>query len=148
MGNYLPVYKQIWTSAKFNKLKPNEKLIFLYLITSPMTHNTGIFYMLKKQIACDCDIEINEVTKALTVMNEIGLIRYVENENLFYIFNMFKFTRGTIKKPKLIYITTLRQEQLIQNHEVWQLFKENNLEFYEKLKEFEENETTKVIDDS
>lgn len=147
MGNYLPIYKQLWTSTKFNKINAYEKLIFMYLLTSPSTHNTGIFNILLKQIACDCDVEMDIVKAAMKTMQNIGLVRYLESENLIYIFNMFKFTRGTIKNPKTLYKTTLRQEQIIKNQEVWQLFKEENIEFYEEVKEFEEQQA-KSIDDS
>lgn len=143
MGNYLPVYKQIWTSTKFDKLNSNEKLIFLYFLTSPTTQNTGIFNILPKQIACDCALDIKTVHTSIENMQQIGLIKYWNNENLFYIHKMFSFTRGTIKNPKMLYKTILRQEQLIQNNEVWQLFKEENIEFYEDLKEFEEQEKQK-----
>ena len=148
MGNYLPIYKQIWTSTKFNKLNPTEKAIFLYLLTSPTTHTTGIFPMLLKEIACYIDIDIQTVKTSIEKMEKIGLLVYKEEKNLFYICKMFKFTQGTIKNPKTLYKAILRQEQLIQDHEIWQLFKENNTDFYERLKEFEENENTKEIDDS
>lgn len=148
MGNYLPIYKQIWTSTKFNKLNVYEKLIYMYLLSSPTSHNTGIFNMLLKEIACYVDIEIETVKTSIKKMQEIGLLIYKEDKNLFYIRNMFKFAQGTIKNPKILFKTTLRQEQIIQDHELWQIFKEEYSVFYEKLKEFEENETIKEIDDS
>lgn len=151
MANYFPVYKQIWTSTKFDKLNAAEKLIFLYLLTSPTTQNTGIFKILPKQIACDCALDIKTVVASIDNMSKVGVIEYWEEEKLFYIYNMFKFTRGTIKNPKTLYKTILRQEQLIGNHEAWQLFKEENSSFYEEVKIFEEQEQqteTNFIDDS
>ena len=148
MGNYLPIYKQIWTSTKFNKLNTNEKLIFIYLLSSPTSVNTGIFNMLQKQIACDTDIDIKTVKSSIEKMEKLGLLKHWEDETLFYIFNMFKFTRGTIKNPKTLYKQILRQEELIQNHEAWQLFKEEYTSFYEELKAFEEQEESSFINDS
>ena len=91
MGNYLPIYKQIWSSTKFNKLNVNEKLIYMYLLSSPTSHNTGIFNMLLKEIACFVDIDIKTVKTAIEKMQEIGLLIYKEDKNLFYIFKMFTY---------------------------------------------------------
>lgn len=149
MGNYLPIYKQIWTSCKFDNLNVNEKLVFIYLLTSPLSSNIGIFNIRLKQISCDCDIDIKLVEKSIKKMQEIKLLEYWENENLFYIYNMFKFTRGTIKSSKILYKQVLRQKQLIQNSEAWQLFEEQYTSFSEELKNYEEELLDKnSIDDS
>lgn len=140
MANYLPIYKNLWTSTKFNKLNSNEKLIFIYLISSPLSSNIGIFNILPRQIASDCGLDIDFVEKTIDKMSKIELLQYWKDENLIYIFNMFKFTRGTIKNPTILYKQVLRQEQLIQNHECWQIFKEQYSYFYEEVKEFEEKQ--------
>lgn len=152
MGNYLPIYKQIWTSTKFNKLNANEKLIFLYLLSSPTSDRTGIFNMLLRQIACDIDLDIKIVQTAIKNMQEIGLLIYKEDKYMFYIFNMFKFAQGTIKNPEILYKNITRQEELLQDQEIWQMFKETYADFYEKLQEYENKKKIKKnaqdIDDS
>lgn len=36
---------KFWTDAKVQQLTPTEKLIFLYLITNPHTHLSGLYYL-------------------------------------------------------------------------------------------------------
>gem|GEM_PF-4061500 len=122
MSNYNPVYKTIWTSQKFEKLDSSEKLIFLYLLTNDRTIQTGIYQILLKQIACDCDLPILIVEKAFKKFIDVGLIYHWSNENIVYICNYFKFARGMIKNPNMLAKTIKRQTELLKKPEIWQIF--------------------------
>lgn len=122
MGNYNPVYKSLWTSQKFNLLDANEKLIFLYLLTNEKVKQTGIYNIMVKHIACECGLMLSETEKAINKMQEIRLIHYWNDENLIYICNFFRFSKGMIKNPKILAETINRQKELLANHSVWNLF--------------------------
>lgn len=122
MGNYNPVYKSLWTSQKFNLLDANEKLIFLYLLTNEKVKQTGIYNIMVKHIACECGLMLPETQKAVNKMQEIGLIHYWDDENLIYIRNFFRFSKGMIRNPKILAETINRQKELLANHSVWDLF--------------------------
>lgn len=131
MGNYNPVYRSLWSNQKFSGLKPDEKLVFLYLLTNEKTQQTGIYQILLKQIACDCNLDLEPVADAVQSLIDKSLITYWENESLIYIHKFFKFAKGMIKKPATLDATIRRQRELIQNQQAWKMF---DTEYAEELK--------------
>lgn len=111
-------------------LKPNEKLVFLYLLTNEKTQQTGIYQILPKQIACDCNLDLKTVTDAIDILINNSSITYWENESLIYIHKFFKFAKGMIKKPATLDATIRRQRELIKNAEAWKMF---DCEYTEEL---------------
>lgn len=122
MGNYNPVYKNLWCSPKFEKLSPNEKLIYLYLITNEKTQQTGVYQILPKQISCDCDLDLGDVKNALSNFEEAKLIKYWPEQNLLFIYDHFKAAKGMIKNPTTLLGCINAQKKIINNVAVWQLF--------------------------
>lgn len=122
MSNYNPVYKSLWTSQKFAQLDLKAKLVYIYLITNERTQSTGIYQILPKQIACDCDLTAEEVTNALKKFIEVGLIRHWPKENHIFIYKYFKYAKGMIKNPTILNGCLKRQQELINNKEAWELF--------------------------
>lgn len=131
MGNYNPVYRSLWSNQRFSGLKPDEKLVFLYLLTNEKTQQTGIYQILLKQIACDCNLDLEPVADAVQSLIDKSLITYWENESLIYIRKFFKFAKGMIKKPATLDATIRRQRELINNPDAWKMFDD---EYTEELK--------------
>lgn len=122
MSNYNPVYWSVWTSQKFTQLNPTEKLVYLYLLTNEKTQPSGIYSILLKHIACDCEIELSEVEKTIDRMSHLGMIKYWKDENLIYIHKFFRYSKGMIKNPKNLNGPLKRQRELLKNVEAWKLF--------------------------
>lgn len=148
MGNYEPIYKSIWASKKFNLLDANQKLIFLYLLTNEKVKKTGIYNIMLKHIACECGLMLPETKNAANKMQEIGLIQYWDDENLIYIRNFFKFSKGMIKNPKILADTINRQKELLANHSVWDLFDTDYAEEMQAINEALMNHQTNNSNDN
>ena len=131
MGNYNPIYRSLWSNQRFASLNAFEKLVFLYLLTNEKTQQTGIYQVLLKQIACDCNLDLKTVTDAVQSLIDKSLITYWENESLIYIQKFFKFSKGMIKKPAILDATIRRQRELINNPQAWKMF---DAEYTEELK--------------
>ena len=54
-----------WTDPYIQDCTPDEKLIFLYFLTNPLTNLAGVYEISKKQIAFDTDLPTDEVGKAI-----------------------------------------------------------------------------------
>ena len=121
MANYNPVYHSLWTSPKFEQLSPNEKLIYLYLITNERIEKSGIYSISIKHISCDCDLSKPIVEKALKTLIDKVLIKYQYNTNTIYIPNFFKFSKGMIKNEYILYKTISRQIELLDT-DLWNDF--------------------------
>ncbi|PMC33919.1 DNA replication protein DnaD [Bacillus sp. UMB0899] len=58
------------------ELKKDEKFLYIYLLTNHLTTQIGIYRILKKQIAIDMDISIEEVESLMASLIDRQLIRY------------------------------------------------------------------------
>lgn len=130
MGNYNPIYKSIWQSQRFTKLQPNEKLVYLNLLTNKQVSQSGIYNIMPQYIACDCGLDTKEVINILEKLDKLQMIKFYKDENLIFIHKYFKYTRGMIKNPSILSKALNRERELIDNKEVWQLF---DMEFYYEL---------------
>lgn len=122
MSNYNPIYKSIWTSTKFNKLNSNEKFMFLFLLNNEKANQTGLYQILLKQIACECDLEMGIVEAGIKKMIDVGLIKYWFEDNIIYIYKLFKYTKGTIKRASILISCIQRQKELLNCPEGWKIF--------------------------
>lgn len=70
----------VWDDVWFVELEPEEKLIWLYLLTNPLTNLIGIYEISKKKIQFDTGIESFErVSKALERFEKDGKAFYFSN---------------------------------------------------------------------
>lgn len=139
MGNYFPVYRTIWTSSCFNKLDSKGKLVYLYLLTNNFTTQLGVCRVKLSYIATDCSVDEVEVIKILKEMHKLNIIRLWQDENLIFIHKFFRYTKGTIKSPITLSKTMLREYELLNKPELWELFiAEFNKELYEIITALED----------
>lgn len=101
-----------------------------------------------KHIACECGLMLPETADAVSKMQEIGLIDYWDDENLIYIHNFFKFSKGMIKNPKILAETINRQKELLANHSVWDLFDTDYAEEMQAINEALMNHQTNNSNDN
>jgi len=83
---------RIWDDAWFTELTPDEKLIWIYLITNPLTNLIGIYEIPLKRVAFDTGIGIEKVRKAfesfqrskkaLFVDSHIMLVNFYGNQSM------------------------------------------------------------------
>lgn len=124
MSKYNPLYNTIWTSNKFIKLTLKEKFIFLYLLTNERITQTGIYTIAPKHIACDTEINLQEVDSILETLEANKLIKFWHEDNLIFIIDNFKFARNTIRNALILTKTIEAQKNLHKNEELWQLFED------------------------
>lgn len=70
------VNTKFWDDTYIADLAPLEKLIFLYLITSPLTKLTGVYELSLKRLALDTGVDLSEAKSAIQ--------KFVEDEKVFY----------------------------------------------------------------
>ena len=87
---YQKVYSQIWNDEKFTDLTHSQKLLFLYLLTSPHNNLIGLYVVKLGYIAADIDVNPKSLQKDLEKLSEKGLIKYDSQVGLIYIPNFLK----------------------------------------------------------
>jgi hypothetical protein len=65
---------RFWDDVYIAGLSPREKLVFLYLISSPLTNISGVYELPVKRAALDVSLEIAEVEAILTKFEEDGKV--------------------------------------------------------------------------
>lgn len=81
-----------WDDSYISKLNTVEKLLFLYLLTNPLTNISGVYQISNRRIAFDTGIDsatIDKIIKRLSkdkkvkrVKDWIVLVNFVEHQNL------------------------------------------------------------------
>ena len=73
------VNTRFWNDSFIEELSPSEKLLFLYLLTNPLTNILGIYEISIKRISYDTGIPKETILKALKGFETVKKVFYVEN---------------------------------------------------------------------
>ena len=73
------VNTKIWDDPFVEELKSEEKLLFIYLLTNPLTNMLGIYEISVKRIAYDTGLTEERVNKSLKVFQSLSKVYYREN---------------------------------------------------------------------
>lgn len=76
MAKQRMVNTRFWDDSYVAELTPIEKLLFLYLLTNPLTNICGVYELPIKRIFFDTGIQEGEVVKTLKKFQEDGKIVY------------------------------------------------------------------------
>ena len=90
MNKLRSVNTRFWEDPFVEGLKPEEKLLFLYLLTNPLTNLIGIYEISEKRMSYDTGLTIERIRKALKAFNPkvvytdnyVILPNFLKNQNL------------------------------------------------------------------
>ncbi|MBT9164689.1 MAG: hypothetical protein DDT23_00693 [candidate division WS2 bacterium] len=93
------MFKQIhhtfWTDPKVKKLSVQEKLLFLYLITNPHSHYSGIYYLPLSLIQEETGLAKKDIQSIMNIFVKDDFIRYDKENNIIWVKNMLKYQLTT-----------------------------------------------------
>ena len=64
MATYRPFHVGFWTDPDIEPFKPEEKLVYAFLFTNPMTTESGVYSISEKFIAERTGINCNKIKKS------------------------------------------------------------------------------------
>lgn len=70
------VNTRFWDDAYIALLSPNEKLLFLYLLTSSLTNISGVYELSLKRVAFDVGLTVQEVESTIAKLQDDGKLVY------------------------------------------------------------------------
>ena len=79
MAKLRSVSTAFWSDPFIEDLSPDEKLLFLYLITNEKTNMLGIYEASIKKMAFETGLSLDKVKKALKEFERLSKVKYVEN---------------------------------------------------------------------
>jgi len=88
---------RIWDDTWISELTPNEKLVWLYLLTNQLTNLIGVYEITMKRIAFDTGLPIDTVRKAIECFQRQKKAFYFENHIM-----LVNFYANQSMNPKMI----------------------------------------------
>ena len=88
--SYRIIEESFWTDPEVRALSPGDKFLFLYLITNPHTHYSGIYYLPLPTIEFETGLSKKAVSMGLESLRHGMMIHTEEEKSLIFVKNMFK----------------------------------------------------------
>jgi len=99
---YRTIDARFWTDPKVKQLSPENKLLFLYFITSPHAHFSGLYYVPTSTISHETGLKTADVLKGIDTLSIGYLVRIDTISNLIWVVNMFRYQSHSRKLLKNI----------------------------------------------
>jgi hypothetical protein len=88
---YRTVDASTWNDKRVEKLNSNGKLLFLYLITNPHTHVSGIYCLPKLYIQHETGLSRRKIDTLLHTLSGLGLARYDDENEVVWVSSMLRY---------------------------------------------------------
>ena len=90
---YRTICTQLWTDKKVQRLTVHGKLLFVYLITNPHTHLSGIYYLPKELITKETGLSnaLSDTLFNTLSAPEMDLAYYDAENSIVFVINMFRY---------------------------------------------------------
>jgi len=88
--SYRIIEESFWTDPEVRALSPSDKFLFLYLITNPHTHHSGIYYLPLPTIEFETGLSKKAIAMGLESLRHGMMIHTEEEKSLIFVKNMFK----------------------------------------------------------
>jgi len=88
---YRTIDTRFWTDPKVRALSDEAKLVFIYLITNPHTHASGIYYLPRMFISHETGLSATKVSNALDTLSKGHLALYDDTVEGIWVVNMLRY---------------------------------------------------------
>ena len=112
---YRTICCELWTDDKVQALSPHEKLLFLYLITNPHSHLSGIYYI--PLVLIEHEVGLGRAFNgAWNGLLKGHLVQYDEVRSQVWVVNMLPYQANGQKSEKGVanHLNTLHPSSLIE----------------------------------
>lgn len=92
MAKHRIVNTKFWDDSYVARMSPNEKLVFLYLLTNPLTTIAGVYELSTKRASFDTGLSAREIGKVLERLEKdekiirdgdwIGIVNFIRHQSL------------------------------------------------------------------
>ena len=114
MAKEIKIRTRIWVDNKMKRLPMQEKLVYMYLLSSPYNNGLGIYVTPEVLVAHDTKLTTQDVRQALLGLMEKDLIQYDFSEDVVFIVNFMRY--NNVEESALSEILSeLPETHLIKN---------------------------------
>lgn len=130
MSKLRSISTSVWSDVWFEELTPDQKLIWIYLITNDKTNMLGIYEASSKKISFETGIKKNDVDNALKQFENDGKVLYRHSRVILVNFLKHQNFNTNMKKSAIDVYNNLPNELKINGLDI---DKSNPLESFETL---------------
>ncbi len=117
--SYRPVDERFWRDDKVRALDPKSKLLFVYFITCPSAHYSGVYYIPVPTICFETGMSECDVRKGIDTLSTGYMIAYEYPTSEIFVSNMAKFQTMNEKQKKGIDLYLYKS---VQSHRLIKMF--------------------------
>ena len=99
---YRTIDAKFWTDPKVRQLSTTNKLLFLYFITSPHAHFSGLYYMPNTTVSHETGIRLADVGKGIDTLSGVEIVMADTLSELIWVVNMYRYQSHSEKLLKNI----------------------------------------------
>jgi len=88
---YRTIDAKFWTDPKVRQLSTTNKLLFLYFITSPHAHFSGLYYMPNTTVSHETGIRLADVGKGIDTLSGVEIVMADTLSELIWVVNMYRY---------------------------------------------------------
>jgi hypothetical protein len=130
MSKLRSVSTAFWSDPFIEDLTPNEKLLFLYLITNDKTNMLGIYEVSIKKISFDTGLNKETIEKSLKEFQRLSKVKYIKNHIVLVNFMKHQNYNTNMKKSAIDIYNELPNE--LKDNEL-NISKEDPIKGFESL---------------
>lgn len=93
MAEYAKLYKKAWTNPRLRGWSDDEKLLWLYLLSSPHSNCIGFYVLPKSYIAEDLNWTQRHLEKPLAALSDKGFVAYDDSSRTVLIPSWFEHNK-------------------------------------------------------
>lgn len=88
---YATVHTKMWQDNKFRALDQPDRMLFLYLLTSPHGNMIGYYYLPKAYIAADTGMDARQVEGSIQTLHHLGMVLYDDEAQMVLLKQFLKY---------------------------------------------------------
>ena len=112
----------IWSHIDFCELSPQEKLLFLYLVTSFRSNQAGLYRVTERQIAFDTGLDEAQLPDMMRRLEVMDVEWYQETQTVW----VKRFLHHQCHAPKFLIAVAKNLEDMRRHHELVRAYLEFN----------------------
>jgi hypothetical protein len=110
---YSQFHDGFWTDPEIRKLSPDEKIIFIWFITNPSRHYSGLYFFEFGNISRQIGLPDKIIRKGIDTLSKSGFIKY---NQLFSMVWVRKMARYEVRRGEKTGLFSALQTKGISNH--------------------------------
>ena len=100
--SYKQVHETFWTAPDVKKYTPNQRYLFIYFITSPHAHYSGLYYLPLVYIQNETGMSVKDIKTGISFLSEKGHVFYDYDREVIFVKSEMLYQLDNIRDGKVL----------------------------------------------